>query len=33
MRDPSDTKLAEKVGPDGLPHIGIPLDKGDPYYW
>jgi hypothetical protein len=35
MRDPDspNPNLVEKVGEDGLPHVGIPLDKGDPYYW
>ena len=32
MLDPKDTERTEKLGPDGLPHIGIYLDKGDPYY-
>lgn len=33
VRDPAIPDLSEKLGLDGLPHIGIPLDKGDPYYW
>jgi len=33
VRDPSDTRLTEFMGVDGLPHIGVALEKGDPYYW
>ncbi|XP_035705824.1 DNA-directed RNA polymerase I subunit RPA2 isoform X2 [Folsomia candida] len=32
MRDPLDTEVANKLGPDGLPYIGVELDKGDPYF-
>lgn len=32
MTDPLDTEAAKKLGSDGLPHIGIELDNGDPYY-
>ena len=32
MLDPKDSVSGHKLGPDGLPHIGIFLDKGDPYY-
>jgi DNA-directed RNA polymerase I subunit RPA2 len=32
QRDPLDKEAAEKIGPDGLPYIGIDLEKGDPYF-
>jgi len=33
MIDPRNPDLCKKLGPDGLPHVGIDLDKGDPYFW
>lgn len=32
MRDSYKEHLATFLGPDGLPHIGLKLTKGDPYY-
>lgn len=32
MRDPYKKELADSLGPDGLPHIGLKLSKGIPYY-
>lgn len=33
MRDPRDDKLQSKLDVDGLPHVGIWLEKNDPYFW
>jgi len=32
MRDPYKEHLDDYLGPDGLPHIGLKLSKGTPYY-
>jgi hypothetical protein len=33
MSDPTNLDIMEKVGLDGLPHVGVELNDGDPYYW
>jgi len=32
MRDPFKENLPDFLGVDGLPHIGLKLSKGTPYY-